>query len=102
MQYAQIVVHIPYLSTPPPASVQADAAAQDDASALEARVFTDLPATAIDDHGRSAVIEAGLLEVAHFTVGRERASAEAFSFIERDLRRCMGGERDGSEAEEGA
>ena len=75
------------------------AAAQDDAAALEARVLADFPAAAIDDDRRGAVVEAGLLEVPDFTVGREGATPEAFSFVERDLRRCMGGERDGGDAE---
>ena len=78
------------------------AATQDDAAALEARVLADFPAAAIDDDRRGAVVEARLLEVPDFTVGCEGATAEAFSFVERDLRRCMGGERDGGEADEGA
>src|SRR4029079_4475354 len=59
-----------------PAQRVVGAAPQDDAAALEARVLAHFPSAAIDDDRRGAVVEARLLEIPDFPVGRERATPE--------------------------
>ena len=65
---------------------------QNHAATRELRVLTHLPASAVNDRGRSAIVECEALEIPNRFVGSKTATPKSFAFIKSDLRCSLCGE----------
>src|SRR5438477_4870923 len=65
---------------------------QNHAATRELRVLAHLPASAVNDRGRSAIVESEALEIPNCFVGSKTATPKSFAFIKSDLRCSLGGE----------